>query len=529
MKPSLITALAVMLPTCALAAPGTRTPPAAPVEGVVVKVDGDEVVIDIGRAAGLPAGEPVHLFRRMVVQHPISGATIEDRFPIGAVTPAQVGELLSIVRDVGGLERPPVPGDFAVFRPPPPPPPPVAATPMPGRVVEADTAALEAIHAQCLGQSLPRRIELYEGFVAAFPQSRHGPAVGRELVALRALLTQVQSPAAAAPATVAPPDGLTVRHLAPRPVIAGERVEVAVAVIEGDRITELRLLAARAGSESWVVRPMARDGDFYHRAELPGALLAEPGRVHYVVEAVRSDGRLEAIAGRHDRPVVVEVEPLPPGRQPPGGSRLDLMARYVDFNSAGDAIDAWFQFEAGFTYEVALWFIRAVRVGVGVIDGEGGPTDAIDAGAPTRAINLNYAFAEVEVELGQWVGVAGRLIGGNQQGDDDMPRQAMTGIEARLRIGRFDDTRVVAGVSALDSLGARGFLDMHIEVFERLPMRAGVTVTNLPVDEDIGVQIDYQLGYRINDLLTLNAQLGWNARTINHYGFTAGGGLSLEW
>ena len=59
MKPTLITALAVMLPTCALAAPGTRTPPAAPVEGVVVKVDGDEVVIDIGRAAGLPAGEPV--------------------------------------------------------------------------------------------------------------------------------------------------------------------------------------------------------------------------------------------------------------------------------------------------------------------------------------------------------------------------------------------------------------------------------------------------------------------------------------
>lgn len=156
MKPSLITALAVMLPTCALAAPGTRTPPAAPVEGVVVKVDGDEVVIDIGRAAGLPAGEPVHLFRRMVVQHPISGATIEDRFPIGAVTPAQVGELLSIVRDVGGLERPPVPGDYAVFRPPPPPPPPVAATPAPGRVVEADTAALDAIHAQ----SLPRRIEL---------------------------------------------------------------------------------------------------------------------------------------------------------------------------------------------------------------------------------------------------------------------------------------------------------------------------------------------------------------------------------
>lgn len=529
MKTSLITALAVMLPTCALAAPAPSTPRGAPVEGVVVRVDGDEVVIDIGRAAGLPAGEPVHLFRRMVVQHPISGATIEDRFPIGAVTPAQVGDLLSIVRDVSGLDRPPVAGDFAVFRPPLPPPP-VMASPAPGWPAEPDTAALEAIHAESLGQSLPRRIALYEGFVAAFPQSRHGEAVGRELVALRALLTQVQSPAAAAaPTTIAPPDGLTVRHAAPRPVIAGDRLEVAVAVVEGERIVELRLLSARAGSESWVTRAMERDGDFYHRADLPGALLAEAGRVHYVVEAVRSDGRLEAVVGQYGQPVVVEVEPLPAGRQPPGGSQLDVMARYVDFNSAGDAIDAWFQFESAFTYEVALWFIRAVRVGVGVIDGEGGPTDAIDAGAPTRAINLNYAFAEVEVELSEWVGLAGRLIGGNQQAADDTPRQSMTGIEARLRIGRFDDTRVVAGVSALDSLGARGFLDMHIEVFDRLPMRAGVTVTNLPVDEDIGVQIDYQLGYRINELLTLNAQLGWNARTINHYGFTAGGGLSLAW
>lgn len=544
MKASLLTALVAGWIVPGLAAPGLAAPGASlagekvagVVEGVVVKVDADEVVIDLGRALGLPSGEPVHLFRRMVVKHPISGEVIEDRFPIGTVQPAQVGELLTIIRDLGGLERPPVPGDFAVYRPAVSPAPPVSAAsearpgPPGGVASEPDTAALEAIHTAALGQSLPRRIELYESFGRAFPESRHVDGVGRELVALQALLTQVQGGSAEPkPATLAGADGLTVRHLAPRPIIAGERLEVAVAVVEGERITELRLLAARKGSETWVVRSMAREGDFYHRVDLPAELVSEAGTVNYVIEAVRSDGRLEAIVGEHARPVVLRVEPLPAGRQPPGGSRLDVVARYVDFNTGGDATDAYFQFESTFTYELALWAVRAVRVGVGVIDGEGGPTDAIDAGAATETVSLNYAFAEGEFEVGDWVGLAARLIGGNRQSSDDSPREAMVGMEARLRIGRFEETRVVAGVAVLDVLGAKAFLDMHIEVFDRLPMRAGVVVTNLPVDADVGVQLDYQIGYQINDLLAVHAQVGWNARTINHYGFTGGGGLSLAW
>jgi hypothetical protein len=535
-KSSLLAALVAALFVTGLAAPGGASPSGARVvEGVVVKVDADEVVIDLGRAVGLPSGEAVHLFRRMVVKHPISGEVIEDRFPIGTVQPAQVGELLTIIRDLGGLERPPVPGDFAVYRPVVSPSRPVSAPSEarpgpPGGSSEADTIALEGTHAAMLGQSLPRRIELYEGFVRAFPESRHVDAVGRELVALQALLTQVQGGSAASEGTtIAGPDGLTVRHLAPRPIIAGERLEVAVAVVEGERIRELRLLAARAGSETWVVRSMAREGDFYHRFDVPAELVSEAGAVNYVIEAVRSDGRLEAIVGEHARPVVLTVESLPAGRQPPGDSRLDVVARYVDFNTGGDATDGYFQFESTFTYELALWAVRAVRVGVGVIDGEGGPTDAIDAGAATETISLNYAFAEGEFDAGDWVGIALRVIGGNRQSSDDSPTEAMTGLETRLRIGRFDETRVVAGVAVLDVLGAKAFLDMHIEVFDRLPMRAGVVVTNLPVDADIGVQLDYQIGYEINDLLAVHAQVGWNARTINHYGFTGGGGLSLAW
>lgn len=536
MKSALSAALAAWLVTSNAAAA-----PPAPVEGVVVKVADGEVVIDLGRATGLPEGEPIALYRRMVVQHPITGATIEDRFPIGAVQPAQVGELLTIIRDTGELERAPVPGDFAVYHPPaavtPTPPLAAAPSPAPGAApntaappVAPDTAALRAVFEQSLAQSLPQRIALYESFIEAFPQSSHAARVGRELVSLRTMLGQIRDTAPApATETIADADGLTVRHLTPRPIVVGETFEVAIAIVETERVAEVRLLTARQGAEAWQTRPMARDGDYYYRATVPGALLAEPGVVHYVVEVVRPDGRLESVAGQHGRPIALRVDGLPPGRQPPGDSQLDLMARYVDFNSGGEATDAYFQFESTFTYALALWIIRAVRVGVGVIDGEGGETDLIDVGAPTRTISLNYAFAEAEIEIGEWVGVAARLIGGNRQSADDDPAERMRGVEARLRLGRFDETRVVAGVSALDVLGAKGFLDMYIEVFDRLPMRAGVVVTNLPVDADIGVQLDYQIGWRFTDLITAHAQVGWNARTINHYGFTGGGGLTLAW
>ncbi|MCA9539896.1 MAG: hypothetical protein KC620_13455 [Myxococcales bacterium] len=103
------------------------------------------------------------------------------------------------------------------------------------------------------------------------------------------------------------------------------------------------------------------------------------------------------------------------------------------------------------------------------------------------------------------------------------------GVEARLRIGRFDGTRLVIGASAIEGLGSRAFTEMHIETFERVPLAAAVTVTNLPVDGDLGLQLDLRAGYRVFDWLAVNALAGWNARTINHYGFTGGGGLTLNW
>ena len=119
-------------------------------------------------------------------------------------------------------------------------------------------------------------------------------------------------------------------------------------------------------------------------------------------------------------------------------------------------------------------------------------------------------------------------------GDRGTPRPRASRGDAPLnRLVLAQDTGgAIRGAVRADyfwGLGSRAFTEMHIETFERVPLAAAVTVTNLPVDGDLGLQLDLRAGYRVFDWLAVNALAGWNARTINHYGFTGGGGLTLNW
>jgi len=81
-------------------------------EGRVVQVTKGEVMLDLGNAQGLKPGDTLEFYRRLVVKHPVSKKSIEDRFPIGRVVVHEVGQLLSILRAPKGLKRPPALGDY---------------------------------------------------------------------------------------------------------------------------------------------------------------------------------------------------------------------------------------------------------------------------------------------------------------------------------------------------------------------------------------------------------------------------------
>ncbi|MCA9542491.1 MAG: hypothetical protein KC620_26520, partial [Myxococcales bacterium] len=57
----------------------------------------------------------------------------------------------------------------------------------------------------------------------------------------------------------------------------GERVEIAVAVVEHEEVTQARLLIGREAHRPWTTVPMTPDGDFYFRADVPAALAAAGG------------------------------------------------------------------------------------------------------------------------------------------------------------------------------------------------------------------------------------------------------------
>lgn len=89
-------------------------PEASHREGTVVRVDGDLLVVDLGRDAGLAVGQRVPVLRPLVVRHPLTGQALRDRFPLGTLQVYSVGDSLSVLRLGEALIRPAAVGDRVV-------------------------------------------------------------------------------------------------------------------------------------------------------------------------------------------------------------------------------------------------------------------------------------------------------------------------------------------------------------------------------------------------------------------------------
>ena len=522
-------------------------------EGYIVFLDKKELVVNLGYKNGLLPKSKIQLYRRLVVMHPYTNQPIVDRFPIGSVPPDEIGKSLSIVRRWKGLSRAPERGDIAVFKAEPLP---KKSSPKPlllskgSQSIPLDSQALQQIFTRILGQPIADRIRAYEQFIKDYPKSVHVDSVGHEIRAMRLFEKQLRRPKKVAVTAPKKPVKINARSATPSPIFLGEDIEIVVAITRPKEITKVSLLVARSqtqskqsrgkksSSEGWTIVTMTPDGDYYYRAKLPAKLTTKAGQLDYFIEAVRNDSSFEAIYKSASNPGLITIKPPLPGETKPGKTRVSIMGRMVDFNQPGSASDAYNQFETSISYQVDYLVLRAVRFGVGSLSGgctlnsdqecmDNEPTTP-DEGQERR-LSLNYAFAEAEIG-GQWVGLSARVAGGNHQGGAGNTASQSDGFELRARIGELNKTRLVLGIASLDDLGSKGFLDAHIEVLEKVPLKAGVVVTSLPVQsKDWGVQLSAQAGYRLTEMVSVQGLIGWNARTINHYGFTFGGGLGLEW
>lgn len=507
-----------------LAAPAYADP------GVVMRVDEKELFVNLGTQDGLQVGSRLDLFRRVTLKHPITGKEIEDRFPIGTVEVTEAGALLSIVRRFDGLSRPPAEGDYAT----PARQPLVARAPDVTRrpaeptdtgAAQADPAviALHSVLERNMGQAPEVQAAELSAWLRAFPTHARVPAVAE---AVAALTTQASEGYAATPKPLEA-KAFYARHQAVKAIEAGRTLELSVGIAEAD-VMAVRALVRGSGTGTWTTLEMAPAGDHHWRVVMPPALLAEPGVVEYALEAVQQTGDVVPVFADLLRPHRLEVQAIPAGEGPPGASHADFTFRWVDFNLGGPA-DRYWQTEARFRYRVDWKALHTVDAGVGLIDGEGGSVKTLDAGGPSESLAMGYAFAAAELSLGEFVGLGGRITGGNHRATDDGTSQAVVGLQGTLRIGDDDSTHLVLGVAGLNDLGSRFFADLTVLAFERLPISVGAEATNLPVDADYGLRLTGDIGWQATNWLTLNLEAGWNARTINHYGFTTGLGLAMDW
>ncbi|MBW2523594.1 MAG: hypothetical protein JRI23_05440, partial [Deltaproteobacteria bacterium] len=103
----------------------------AVIEGYVVAVEQDAIIVDVAGKSGARQGDVVELWRPLVLRHPVTRQPVRDRYPIGAVKLSHVGETLSRVVDMTTLEREAAPGDVVILRRAPAPPAPAAPVGLP--------------------------------------------------------------------------------------------------------------------------------------------------------------------------------------------------------------------------------------------------------------------------------------------------------------------------------------------------------------------------------------------------------------
>lgn len=501
------------------------------VEGVVVQVNQGELVIDLGSDAGLRDAMEVEIFRRLEVKHPVTGQVIVDRFLIGDVKLERVGKLLSIAKVYSHLERPPAVGDFVVFVRGD-----AAATEKKGEDVAGDGVVaavdpeqeeLNAAFQATLGRPLDERVHVWGAYLKAHPKNDYTEQVVAEVLWLRHQIeAERERPPKVTPKKL---EALTVKTAISNQALEGEPIEVYAAVVEREKVEAVRALARTQGVLGFTAIPMQRDGDFGWRTTLDSPW-NHPGVVEFFIEAIRKDGTTELVLGSASAPVLVDVLSVAHDRPDERDrSRATMTFDYVDFWIPGGGKDAYLRFESDYRYTIGSRWLSTIAVGVGVFDGSGGSLVGLEVDDVVQVRNISYGSMELGFDFGEYVGLTTRISFGNGRRDENAEREAIFGFRGALRIGRDNGTRLIVGGNFTEDIGNEGWVEFVLEEIKNIPIHAAVVATNLPVGEDVGVSLNGGVGYRVNPLFTVMARVGWNARTINHWGLTGGVSAVLNW
>ena len=513
-------------------------------EGYVVRVDGDDVIVDVAGKVGAAEGDVLELWRPLRLKHPVTGRVVTDRFSIGRLVLKEVRSELSLAHAEGELEQPPLPGDVVVLgaKSPaenpalageaPSAAPPPATRPGPTGAARAVAQLFERLR----GADLATRIRAYESYVRAFPESRFAPTLHEEALALRRLL-EVGRVQAVQPELVS--------FQAPATALAGSSLSLAIET-RGE-VSGALLHTRRPGEVAYRTTRLASQGSGYFGVTLPAARM-QPPELEYFIEIVDARGSALAAVADAQQPSRIAVERVPEPKPPlDHGSTVSVATDYADWNRLRGNDVVW-QTEGHFGFRFADVGLRAGRTGFGVYRGVGGSLDELDReGKSARRVGLTYGYLEGEYGFTPNTSLIGRgIIGLDAVG-------VAGGAQLLVRVGSDRATNLLLGGEILGGIGGRLITQLELKSLERWPILFRTEVTNQPAgaraDEDdvrpdeprtpveqtslgrgeVGARAIAQVGYLLFPELTVAVRGSYQGRTIDHAGPGFGGGVTYAW
>ncbi len=441
----------------------------AATEGVVVQVEKDDLVLDVGSLQGAVDDDVVEIWRPLKVRHPVTGKLVVDRVLIGRLRLVQVRPNLSLAKPDGQLARDALGGDIVVLprreaAKPPPPTTPASCPPA------APALTLSELRAPG-HERKPERLE-----------------------------AEVQ------------PMGL---------IVAAQPLHVAIS-LRGAPIGAV-LHVRKASDDSYASQPMTKMGPEYWAATVPAAAVQRPS-LDWFIEAIGPDGT-RPVVGDAEKPETAIVEDVRPKTPRTLLGQAQVWTDYASFNAKANNDHVW-QTEGVMGARLDDSGIRALRMGFGVYRGVGGTLYQLDVlNQPPTAVGLTYGYLESEFGLAPTLSIAARAIIGLR--DNGLNG----GASAFVRIGSDLATNLLLGGEVLGGIGLRGITQFEWNSFKRFPIVLRSEVMSQPagVGSDVGVRMISQVGYRLLPYLVVAGRFSYQGRTIDHAGPGGGASVGYTW
>jgi len=455
---------------------------------------------------------------------------------------------------------------------PTPTPTPASVPTTPGKPIDHAELAKQAFQ-DTLGKPLELRVQRWLDLLRDDPRTPYAASVQREIATLKNQIAARDQALAKARSENTVDRAPRIARLAAMlsdvnevlemaPIVKaepGKPLAMAFLVRNPARIAKAWLYVRPPGAPGFKRMDLVADGDAYLRASIDGAMVRAPG-VEWYVEATdgAKDSEVEPVLGSQGAPNTITVEraveeaPIEAGR-----SHIDAHVDYVDFDGGfNKGFDQYYQAEVDFTYRF-LKPVYAVRLGFGTLAGKGGPKDVIDEDMNEacrhpmtgeyrcKAVSFSYVYTEIEYRIRPNVAVmirpqAGLLTTDVMPSARDRRCAGTTNVEGcefftgfggrvRLRLGDEASTNLVLGAGFTDGVGTLLEAAYHWRPTPVVPVQLSVQVTDMPVPENFGVRLIGDVGWRKLSWFYPSLRLSYQARDIDHAGFSGGLAMNFDW